>query len=97
MLATGCRSGTVKICDLESQKSKRIIHSLIICHSLSVVIHPGGHKTSIRSIEYLPSSTNFLATAAVDGTAKVCHIVIPNIYSFLVIQALGSKAKRLYI
>ncbi len=38
---------------------------------LRVVIYPGGHKTCIRSIEYFPSSNNFLATAAVDGTAKV--------------------------
>ena len=37
-----------------------------------LVIYPGGHKTCIRSIEYFPSSNNFLATAAVDGTAKVC-------------------------
>ncbi len=39
--------------------------------SLSLVIHPGGHKTCIRSIEYFPSSNNYLATGAVDGTAKV--------------------------
>ncbi|CAF3711098.1 unnamed protein product [Adineta steineri] len=55
LLASGSRSGAVQICDLESQK----------------VIHPGGHKTCIRAIEYFPSSNNFLATAAVDGTAKL--------------------------
>jgi len=55
MLASGSRSGAIKICDLESQK----------------VIYPGGHKTCIRAIEYFPSSNNFLATAAVDGTAKL--------------------------
>jgi hypothetical protein len=47
---------------------KRTIRTFFIF----LVIHPGGHKTCIRSIEYFPSSNNFLATAAVDGTAKVC-------------------------
>ncbi|CAF1169077.1 unnamed protein product [Rotaria sordida] len=61
LLASGSRSGAVKICDLESQKEI----------STDLVIYPGGHKTCIRSIEYFPSSNNFLATGAVDGTAKL--------------------------
>ncbi len=76
MLASGSRSGAIKICDLESQKGKRI--NLFYNNNspdilIFLVIHPGGHKTCIRAIEYFPSSNNFLATAAVDGTAKVCQ------------------------
>jgi len=55
MLASGSRSGVVKICDLESQK----------------VIYPGDHKACIRSMEYFPSSNNFLATGSVDGSTKL--------------------------
>ncbi len=75
MLASGSRSGAIKICDLESQKGTRINSFFLKTNSSNIfiflVIHPGGHKTCIRSIEYFPSSNNFLATAAVDGTAKV--------------------------
>ena len=72
MLASGSRSGALKICDLETQKGTRTAQILPIgCILLLSVIYPGGHKTCIRSIEYFPSSNNFLATAAVDGTAKV--------------------------
>ena len=77
MLASGSRSGAIKICDLESQKGngrernvRKCGGEMEICRC-HLVISPGGHKTCIRAIEYFPSSNNFLGTGAVDGTAKV--------------------------
>jgi katanin p80 WD40 repeat-containing subunit B1 len=86
-LATGTRSGVVKICDLESQKGRQEFIKIIRKFDLSSVIHPGGHKTCIRSIEYFPSSNNILATGAIDGTVKVCsthlNFIVQTSFFFL--------------
>ena len=43
------------------------IHHQQMMNKVNSVIYPDGHKTCIHSIEYFPSSNNFLTTDAIDS------------------------------